>query len=134
MQLIRWLWYAFRLIVYAVQGVLRFISKPGSRIIVPVAIIAFAFLARQTMHQAISGQAQRIDAGYQPESGLLDAATVITVVVAIIAYVLASRILAVTLGAFPVAMRPLPPQRKLKPTKTAITSAPVRVVVPPLPR
>ena len=126
--------YVFRLALYTALGVVRFIGKPGSRVVVPGVLIALAFLLRPDVHATLAQQARSFDAGYQPESGLLDVAAIIAVLAAILTYVLASRILAVTLGAFPMPMRPLPPQRRLKATKTEIKPAVVRLAVPPLPK
>lgn len=130
----RMLAYLLRKVIYRCLGLLRFFSKPGSRVIVPVGLIAFAILARQVWHEAITTQLQMTDPGFEPETYVLDVVLFVIVAGLIVVYLLASKLLGVLLGAFPVAMMPLPPMRDLKPTETTISPAVVRIVVPPLPR
>lgn len=130
----RFAWYLFRLALYNGAGFLRFVSKPGSRVIFPLVLIALAFLLRAPLHSMMAAEARLADPGYQPESVVLDGGIVVFVIALSILYALTSKLLALMVGAFPVAMRPLPPQRKLSPTKTEIKPAVVRVVVPPLPK
>ena len=80
---LRYAFYLFRLWIYWLLGIFRFFAKPGSRVLVPLLLIVAAWFARPQLHQAIAEQARRIDAGYQPESGLLDAASVVVVLLAI---------------------------------------------------
>lgn len=127
-------WYLARLAVYRQLGFLRFFSKPGSRIIVPVLLIVLAVLARPVLHDFL----RLVWAANNPYTRLeplaMDVMLLLPLALLIYAYVLASRALAVVLGAFPVAKRPLPPMRRLKPTKVDIQPAVVRVVVPRLRR
>jgi hypothetical protein len=126
--------FVIRLALYYVYGLLRFFSKPGSRILVPLALIVAALLTRPALHIVITYQLRTFDPGFEPESWLLDTLLALSVLVVIVAYRLGSRILAIMLGAFPPPLRPLPPMRRLEPTDTKITPAVVRVAVPPLPR
>ena len=130
----RIVFYLARLLLYYAYGILRFTTKPGSRIIVPLALATIAWLGREGWHHALTEASHSADPGLQPESGVLDTALIAGVIVASIAYYIVSRILNLIFGAFPAARRPLPPVRALKPTDTKITSATVRVIVPPLPK
>ena len=126
--------YLVRLAIYRQLGVLRFFSKPGSRIIIPVLLIGLTLLLRPGLHDALRFLAWMWNPYYRPEWIALDLVLVGLLTALIYAYVLASRALAVVLGAFPVAKRPLPPLRRLKETKQEIRPAVVRVVVPRLRR
>lgn len=130
----RWILYFIRFILYLLTGLLRFISKPGSRLIVPIALVVGTFLARPYFHTLLDAEVQLFDPQYRPESFILEALLAVALLAIIPLYVLLSRGINAVLGAFPVTMRPLPPMRKLKPTKTEITSAKVRIVVPRLPK
>ncbi|MDN3568720.1 hypothetical protein ACFQY5_35885 [Paeniroseomonas aquatica] len=134
MFLLRVFWYFVRLALYKCIGLLRFIGKPGSRFIVPVGLVALALVMRPVWHAAITAQLRLADPGLEPESEVLDVVLFVVVAVLIVAYVILSKIMSLTLSAFPLAMRPLWPQRRLEAPKKDITSAVVRIVVPSLPR
>lgn len=132
----RWLFYLFRLLIYRAFGVLHFFGKPGSRLIIPGLIAALAFLARPYWHEVITGQLRTADPGLEPETAVLDVVLFVSTALLCLAYAIGSKLFALILGAFPLAQRPLPPQRKIKveTPKTEEASAMVRIVVPPLPK
>ena len=134
MYALRMLFYLARLVVFRLLGILRFLSKPGSRFIVPVFLIGVLLLLRPDLHILMRIIAWHLDRSLRPEWFVLDAVLVLVAVVLIYAYVASSRLLAVILGAFPMAKRPLPPMRRLVPTKVEIQPAVVRIAVPALPR
>lgn len=137
MFLARVAWYLFRLALYYCQGVFRFFGKPGSRVIVPAALAALAWFGREFWHGEITAQLRAADPGYQPEAQMLDVVLFVIVAVLALAYVIVSKVMAFTLGAVPMTMRPLWPQRGLRVPKEkakGITSAPVRLAVPPPPK
>ncbi|TCZ51908.1 hypothetical protein [Roseicella aquatilis] len=132
--LARVLWFLLRFALYYATAWVRFFSKPGSRLIVPALLMAGAFLWRDHWHHAITATLRAADPGYEPETAVLDTVLVALLVGFIVAYALASKLLAVLLGAFPLPSHPLYPQRPLEAPKQTISPAPVRIVVPPLPR
>ena len=137
MFLARVLWYLLRLALYYCQGVLRFFGKPGSRLIVPAALLALAWFGREQWHYEIAARISDADPTYRLETDVLDVVLFVSVGLLALAYYLASKLLAFILGAVPMTMRPLWPQRALRVPKERakrITPAVVRVVVPPLPR
>jgi hypothetical protein len=68
--------------------------------------------------------------GWQPT--LADAVLLFALVAAAFVYAVASRLLALVLGAFPPVVRPLRPLRRLRASKRAIRPVVVRVAVPKL--
>lgn len=137
MFLVRVLWFFVRLALYQFQGVLRFIGKPGSRAIVPALMVGAALLGRALWHDAITAQLRLADPGYQPEPQVLDVVLFVSVAALSLAYVIVSKVFAFILGAVPMTMRPLWPQRGLRVPKEkakGISAAVVRLAVPPLPR
>ena len=131
---LRYAFYLLRLILYTAYGVVRFFAKPGSHVIVPAAAFAIGVLQRPQLHESLTHWYAR----YQPAGAhdplFFDVLLGIAWLLLTVAYYLASRLLALILGAFPPITRPLPPLRRLKPKETTIIPAVVRVVVPPLPR
>lgn len=132
--LARVLWFLFRLVLYYGTAWLRFFTKPGSRLIVPLVLAGAAFLWRPEWHDYLTATLRAADPGYEPEAALLDTVMVALLLGACLAYVIASKLLAVLLGAFPLPSHPLYPQRPLEAPTQAISGAPVRIIVPPLPR
>lgn len=131
---LRYLFYLLALTLYATYGVVRFFTKPGSRVIVPTGAAIAAVLWRPRLHVALEDALATYSTGPAFDPLFLDALLVVAWLLLTVAYYLASKLLALILGAFPPVTRPLPPLRRLKPKETTITPAVVRVVVPPLPR
>jgi hypothetical protein len=131
---LRYLIHLVSLTLYAAYGVVRFFTKPGSRVIVPAGAASAAVLWRTELHDLLEEtlDARASDPAIDPL--FLDALLGMGWLLLTVAYYLASRLLALILGSFPPFTRPLPPMRRLKPKETVITPAVVRVVVPPLPR
>jgi hypothetical protein len=150
--------YLVRLALWVGYSVLQFISKPGSRYIVPVVLAALLFLGRSELHAVLGPLLHGFwygtwyGANSDPVSWIKDHATQLyqandgvdpwiidlvlfgLFVLFCVLYVLLSRMLHVVLSTFPAIGRPLPPLRRLQATKAAFSVAKVRVVVPPLPR
>lgn len=131
---LRYFFYLVRLAIYAVYGVVRFFTKPGSRVLVPTGAITAAVLWRPELHAELDNWIFTYSPGPPIEPLFLDALLGMGWLLLTVTYYLASRLLALILGAFPPLSRPLPPMRRLKPKETVIAPAVVRVVVPPLPR
>lgn len=132
---LRYLFYLVCLSLHAAYGVVRFFTKPGSRVIVPIGVAAVALLQRPQLHMAAADwYARTVQPDAPLEPLLLDVLLGLGWLLLTVAYYLASQLLALILGAFPPVTRPLPPMRRLKPKETVIVPAVVRVVVPPLPR
>lgn len=132
----QWLFYLIRVLFYRFSGALYFFGKPGSRLIIPSLFALSAFLFRPGWHGLITDRLRTADPGLEPETAVLDVVLVILTLLFWLAYYIGSKLFALVLGAFPMAQRPLPPQKKLaamKP-KTEEASAVVRIVVPPLPK
>jgi len=91
-------------------------------------------LWRPRLHVVLEDALATYSTGPAFDPLFLDALLVVAWLLLTAAYYLASKLLALILGAFPPITRPLPPVRRLKPKETTITPAVVRVVVPPLPR
>lgn len=120
--LARIFFYIFRLLLSLVYGVLRFISKPGSRKIMPVLVGGFLFLVWMVVRGQVSDP-------------ILAAVMLFAIfLIFTIAYVIVSRVLALVLGTLPVVTKPLAPMRRLRPKQQVISSAVVKIVVPPLTR
>ena len=130
----RYLFYLFVLALYFFYSVLRFITKPGSRLLVPLALAAFAFLGSAAWQGVITSLCQLFDPGLEIDSDVLDILLGIAWLIVSLAYVIASRMLALIFGAFPVALRPMPPTPTLKAPMTKIEPAIARIIVPPLPK
>jgi hypothetical protein len=126
--------YLVRLVIYWLLGILRFFSKPGSRIIVPVLLIGLAYEWRPELHKLLARIAWELDRSFRPDAVDLDVTLAALLLPATCSYVIVSKVLAVLLGAFPVATRPLPPLRRMKAPKQDTRPVVVRVVVPPLRR
>lgn len=131
---LRYLFYQVRLTFYAAYGGVRFFAKPGSRVLVPAGAAVAAVLWRPELHAALDEALAAHSPGPAFDTLFLDALLGVAWLLLTVAYYLASRLLAVILGAFPPLTRPLPPLRRLKPKETVIRPAVVRVVVPPLRR
>lgn len=134
MRTLRWTWYLFRLVAYSSAGILRFLSRKNTRIFGVLLVAASGYLLRDTLHGLIIAQLRAIDPGYRPETWLLDVGTGILTFIACFAYSAVTGIVALIMSSFRLGRRPLPPMRKLKATKAKVTSAVVRIVVPPLPK
>ena len=89
-------------------------------------------MTRPAWHEALSHLLRR--QGFAAGWLILDGLGLLALVAGWWIYSLLSMALNIVIGAFPMPMRPLSPQRRLKPTKTNIKPAVVRVVVPRLPR
>ena len=134
MYLARLLWYLTQLTLYNLYALLRFFSKPGSRVLMPVVALAVALLMeREWLHSQLDAWISAHDPR-PPDALFMDVLIVIIWTVCAALYQVLSRSLAVLLGAFPPLVRPLPPQRRLKTTKKAHKPVVVREVVPPLPK
>lgn len=131
---LRYLFYLLALTLYATYGVVRFFTKPGSRVIVPTGAAVAAVLWRPDLHAELEDALATYSTGPAFDPLFLDVLLGMGWLLLTVAYYLASKLLALILGAFPPVTRPLPPLRRLKPKETTITPAVVRVVVPPLPR
>jgi len=132
---LKWLIFLTRYALYAVYSCIQFVSKPGTRVLFPVALLAVSFWQRDQIETFFKGFAQGLF-GSQ-DSGPIFAVVLGSVVIAIVgfAYVLVSKTVAVVLGTFPPITRPLKPLKDLRAAKPApVSPVAVRVVVPPLPR
>lgn len=149
--LTQWALFLLRRILSFGYGILQFVSKPGSRYIVPIGIAVLLYQARPGLHAYFAGfiagmrgepdvvswaqrTATRAYYGYEVEPWILDTIVFALFVIACGLYVLLSRALTVLLGAFPKMTRPLRPLRRLEPTAQNIRSAVVKIAVPKLPR
>ena len=149
--LTQWVLFLLRRILSFGYGILQFVSKPGSRYIVPIGIAALLYQARPWLHAYFTGfiagmrgepdvvswaqrTASRAYYGYEVDPWILDTIVFALFVIACGLYVLLSRALTVLLGAFPKMTRPLRPLRRLEPTAQNIRSAVVKIAVPKLPR
>jgi hypothetical protein len=146
--------YFVRVALWLGYSVLQFISKPGSRYIVPLVLAVLTFLSRSELHEVLgpflhalwygtrhdpvswvtdhATQLYRGDYGIDP--WIVDLVLVGSFLLFCVLYGLLSRMLHVILSTFPAIGRPLPPLRRLQATRAAFSVAKVRVVVPPLPR
>ena len=132
--LLRWLIYLVRRVLSLLYGILEFISKPGSRIVVPVAAVILSLLSRPHLHHWLIPYALAVDPRHRPEPLLLDFGVALGLTAVICAYLLLSRALGVVLGVFPPLTRPLPPLRRLKVKTRPVRPVIVSVKVPKLPR
>jgi hypothetical protein len=132
--LVRWLIFLIRWVLALAYGLVTFFSKPGSRFILPVLAAAVTYAFLPMLHAKLHPVLLPYNIGDPLESWVADGILALGLVVATAAYVIASRILAVVLGAFPPIIRPLPPMRRLRVKARVIVPAVVRLVVPPLPR
>jgi hypothetical protein len=135
MFLLRVLFYLLRVVLYWCLSIVHFFAKPGSRLIVPVALVLTAFFARDyasAFTWIVLGSVGLIQ-GWGTDTEINVGIWVLVALLSLV-YYLASKLLAVILGAFPLPTRPLFPMRRLRPTATKIKSYPVTVVVPPPPR
>jgi hypothetical protein len=129
-----WVIYLLRRVLSVVYGLLEFISKPGSRIIAPIAAVILAYECRPTLHHFLAPFMLAFDPMHRPEPLLLDAVAALGLTLAICAYVLLSRALGVVLGVFPPLGHPLPPLRRLRPKARSLRPVIVSISVPKLPR
>jgi hypothetical protein len=132
--LVRWIFYLVRRVLAVVYGLLEFLSKPGSRLIVPVAAIGLAYSFRPQLHRVLFPYVLALDGWQQPDPLLLDAVALLGITIALCVYVLLSRALALVLGAFPPMGKPLPPLRRLKVKQRPLRPVIVSIRVPKLPR
>jgi hypothetical protein len=161
--LFRWAIFLVRRTAFIVYGLLNFITKPGSRFIVPVVLAISMFMAREPLgrffvpligpptefistvaYDTINGppgyaelarrKAVRAYYGYDVSEWSLDIGLLLIFLVSIVAYNWLSFLLSVVLGAFPKVTRPLRPLRRLEPTARNIRSATVQIAVPKLRR
>jgi len=131
----KWLVFLIRYAFYAAYGCIQFVSKPGTRVLFPVVLLAASFWQRDQIEPFFRGFAQGLLGS--DDSGPIFAVVACGIVIAIagFAYVLLSKIVAVILGIFPPITRPLRPLKNLRAAKpTSVSPVAVRVVVPPLPR
>ncbi len=132
--LFRWMLFFSFLLLFMLYRLLQFISKPGSRAIVPTGMVAAAYVYRPELHAWLYPLIEAQGPSFPIEDWLLDALLVIGLTIAACAYIVLSHLLALLLGAFPTVTQPLPPQRRLRVKSSTITPAVVRIVVPRLPR
>lgn len=132
--LAQWVGYLIRLLLSWAYGVLQFISKPGSRLIVPVITAPILFVTREQLYPQVEAFLREIDFQTTPDPLLFDALLAVGFTLAACGYVILSRLLAIVLGTFPPITRPLPPVRRLYVGRRAIRPVVVRQVVPPLRR
>jgi hypothetical protein len=159
----RWVLFLLRRLIFFSYGILQFISKPGSRWIVPVVVAVVMFLAHVTLEKrlipvigptadlvsqiayaiihgepTIAEKARRATVrayyGYDINEWSLDAALVVIFLLFVAVYFVLSLVLSVVLGAFPKVTRPLRPLRRLEATKQDVRSAKVQSAVPKLRR
>lgn len=132
--LAQWVVYCIRLVLSFAYGVLQFISKPGSRLIVPVVTAPILFVTREALYPRVEDFLRGIEFQTTPDPLLFDALLGIGFTLAACLYVVLSRVLAIVLGTFPPIIRPLQPVRRLYVGRRAIRPVVVRQVVPPLRR
>jgi hypothetical protein len=132
--LLRWLIYLVRRVLSVLYGLLAFVGKPGSRIIVPVVAVALAYLMRPYVHAVLTPYALEFDPTERPDPLLLDGIAVAAIVIGACAYVLLSRAVGLVLGAFPPLTRPLPPLRRIRLKARPVKPVVVSLKVPKLPR
>lgn len=132
--LVQWLFYVVRLVFSLTYGLIAFVSKPGSRVIVPSLAAVALFLWREPLYPFALAALQAADLPLEPEPWLLDGLLGVGFILAACGYVLLSRLLAVVLGTFPPVTRPLPPLRRLSAHRRPIRPVIVRQAVPRLRR
>ena len=132
--LAQWVVYLIRLLFAWAYSLLQFVSKPGSRLIVPVVAAPILFVMREELYPQVDAFLRAIDFQTTPDALLFDALLAIGFTLAACGYVILSRLLAIVLGTFPPITRPLPPVRRLSVGQRAIRPVVVRQVVPRLRR
>ena len=130
MIVVRWALYVVHSLVYWLYNSVQFISKPGTRFVVPVIVmVASAFYLRPAIHQHF-GLPLSFDNLF---AVLVDAVTFVVLVVICWVYVYLSRSIGLVLGIFPPIARPLQPLGRLRATSDTVRPVVVRLAVPPLP-
>ena len=150
----RWLVYFLHLVLRIFYGAAVFVSRPGSRWIVPILIgIAIYYdsaeldrffyslcgaMADGWNHVSVieraRRQAARLYYGYGTEQWILDCFLIALFLLSWVAYVLFSKLTAFMVATFPRVPKPLRPLRRLEATKQNFKSVPVTNAVPPLRR
>jgi hypothetical protein len=132
---LRVLAFLLRFAIWIAYSILQFVGKPGSRLIIPLALGALMYANRIRVEALADALIYDfIDRELVADRWMLDALLAGGLVAFTGAYYVSSRILHVVMSAFPTITRPLSPQRRLVPTSTEYNVAVVRVAVPPLPR
>lgn len=128
---LRWIVFLVRWLAAALFGLATFISKPGSRIMCPVAAAVIAYEYPWQVHSFAAGvlglhfrHLTRDDMQTQ---------LIVALVAATIGYIILSKILVVVLGTFMIT-RPLRPLRRLRSNARPIKPVRVTMAVPRLPR
>ena len=132
--LVQWVFFVIWWVLSVAYSVVQFVSKPGSRLIVPTVTAVALFYRHEALYPLVQDFLSAIDFQVAPEPWLLDSVLGIGFVLAACGYVLLSHVLAVVLGTFPPITRPLAPMRRLRVTRRPIRPVVVRQVVPRLRR
>jgi hypothetical protein len=151
--LLQWVIFLVRMVLSITYGILQFISKPGSRYIVPAAVALGGYYRLEWLQEQVvdviyhynnrdtpsilvtmQRQVQQAYYGHAIDPRMLDVGLGVLFVLACGTYIVVSRILAVVLSAFPPFTRPLPPVRRIRMKAAPITSAVVQLIVPKLRR
>lgn len=129
MIIVRWFGYVLHALAYALYSAVQFISKPGTRFVVPILFMAFsAFYIRPVLHDHFHVP---LDFG-NVFSVVFDAVTFIVLFILCWGYVYLSRSIGLLLGIFPPVARPLRPLGSLQATTDDVRPVVVRLAVPPL--
>lgn len=135
--------YPLRFACYLVHSLLVFISKPGTRALVPIVVAIGMFAGWHAIMPLIRPIAEMLWASLSPHLEPALAQTLyplreivlaaVAFVAATIAYIALSRIIRPILAAFPTPARPLPPAKPFIVPKFKVKAVPVRMRVPALP-
>ena len=129
MIIFRWFGYVLHALAYALYSAVQFISKPGTRFVVPILFMAFSvFYIRPALHDHFHVPLDFSNVF----SVVFDAVTFIVLFILCWGYVYLSRSFGLVLGIFPPIARPLRPLGSLQATTDDVRSVVVRLAVPPL--
>lgn len=122
----QWVIWAVNFFLWGIYSALAFVSKPGSRILVPLALGGVAYLVRGWLGEWALG----FGSGLDDDTGASGAVALLILAALFIGgYYLLSRFLSLVLSVFPPVRRPIRPVLPIVAAKRLDKAVPVRIVV-----